>query len=282
MKRIMAMKNVGPALKQVLNRMHDAVEKRPESVCKAMPRLVAVSKTKPVDLIVEAYEHGQRHFGENYVQELAKKAADPRIQQLKDLKWHFIGHLQRNKSIPNLYMVETINSERLAQSLNSSWGKVNSEPLNVMVEVNTSDEETKKGCRADDCITIVEYVIKNCPNLKFVGLMTIGQYNYDWEQCGPNPDFICLIKYQEIVCKKFNLTKQQVELSMGMSSDFDKAIVMGSTNVRVGSTIFGEREPKLKQPAAEERPAIDVDPNTTATEDLVTKASANLDELSLT
>lgn len=113
------------------------------------PRLVAVSKIKPVPLIIEAYDAGQRHFGENYVNELAEKAIDPQIiDKCKEIKWHFIGHLQTNKinkllGSPNLFIVETIDSEKLATNVNKQWIKIrkNEDKLNVMVQVNTSAEE---------------------------------------------------------------------------------------------------------------------------------------------
>ncbi|XP_031563055.1 pyridoxal phosphate homeostasis protein-like [Actinia tenebrosa] len=289
MRKIMALENVGPALRGVLARINEAVEKRPENLPKVVPRLVAVSKTKPVEYILEAYEHGQRNFGENYVQELAKKASDPRLHQLSDLKWHFIGHLQRNKcnnltAIPNLFMVETINSTQLATALNKSWGRTdNKEPLKVMVEVNTSNEKSKMGCGSDDCCSIVNFIIQNCPNLKFIGLMTIGQYNYDWGKHGPNPDFMCLMRCQENVCEKLNMPQDQVELSMGMSSDFDKAILMGSTNVRVGSTIFGERDPTTKKGSteSEEKTAANKDNKSEPEKDEKPELSSNLKKLAL-
>lgn len=114
-----------------------------------VPRLVAVSKIKPAALIVEAYEAGQRHFGENYVNELAEKASDPLIlEKCKDIKWHFIGHLQTNKvnkllGSPKLFMVETVDSEKLADNLNKQWPKYrqSDERLPVMVQINTSAED---------------------------------------------------------------------------------------------------------------------------------------------
>ena len=115
------------------------------------PRLVAVSKIKPAALIVQAYEAGQRHFGENYVNELAEKASDPLIlEKCKDIKWHFIGHLQTNKinkllGAPKLFMVETVHSAKLADNLNKQWPKYreNDEKLPVMVQINTSAEDGK-------------------------------------------------------------------------------------------------------------------------------------------
>lgn len=120
-----------------------------QDLAKTKPTLVAVSKTKPVDLIVAAYEAGQRHFGENYVQELVDKANNSIIlEKCNEIRWHFIGHLQSNKinkilSLPNIYMVQTVDSEKLATQLNKNWPKFGppDSKLNVMVQVNTSNEE---------------------------------------------------------------------------------------------------------------------------------------------
>lgn len=108
-----------------------------------------MSKIKPVPVIIEAYEAGQRHFGENYVNELAEKAHNPLIlEKCKEIKWHFIGHLQTNKinkclGAPGLYIVETVDSEKLAGNLDKQWAKIRSGEgkLNVMVQVNTSGED---------------------------------------------------------------------------------------------------------------------------------------------
>ncbi|XP_078358532.1 pyridoxal phosphate homeostasis protein-like isoform X1 [Oculina patagonica] len=274
MKRVrnLSMEGLGLALRSVITRVKDATAKRSSELPRTAPRLVAVSKLKPADCIIEAYEHGQRHFGENYVQELIEKSNNPKVQELKDIRWHFIGHLQTNKcnnivGVPNLFMIETVDSAKLASTLNSSWSKQNKpQPLNVMVQVNTSKEEMfpmqkavvssanisteafsvflgKSGCSSDHCVELVEHVIQHCPHLKFSGLMTIGEMNYDWSQ-GANPDFVCLVECRKKVCEKLGLSLEDVELSMGMSNDFDKAILMGSTNVRVGSTIFGARQPR--------------------------------------
>ncbi|KAI5645703.1 pyridoxal phosphate homeostasis protein [Phthorimaea operculella] len=240
-------------LKTVLSQIEAAVARRSKDLPQVAPRLVAVSKIKPVPLIVQAYEGGQRHFGENYVNELAEKAIDPQIlDKCKEIKWHFIGHLQTNKinkllGSPNLFMVETIDSEKLADSVNKQWTKIRKEEkkLNVMVQVNTSGEEAKNGIAPSDATKLVEHVIKNCPSLEFNGLMTIGQYDYDVSK-GPNPDFLCLVKCRQEVCEKLGLDINNVELSMGMSSDFEHAIELGATTVRVGSTIFGARPPKNK------------------------------------
>ncbi|KAL0860805.1 hypothetical protein ABMA27_009349 [Loxostege sticticalis] len=238
-------------LKTVLAQIEAAVSRRSKDLPQVAPRLVAVSKIKPAALIIQAYEGGQRHFGENYVNELAEKACDPQIlEKCKEIKWHFIGHLQTNKinkllGSPGLFMVETIDSEKLADNVNKQWVKYrkDEEKLKIMVQVNTSGEEAKNGIEPSESPKLVEHVLKNCPNLDFVGLMTIGQYDYDTSK-GPNPDFLTLAKCRQEVCQKLNLDINNVELSMGMSCDFEHAIELGATTVRVGSNIFGARPPK--------------------------------------
>ncbi|XP_005092694.2 pyridoxal phosphate homeostasis protein [Aplysia californica] len=242
-----AMSTIARQLKQVSEKVTAAGLKRPEKLQYVQPRLVAVSKTKGVDMIVEAYDAGQRHFGENYVVELIDKANDIELQdRCDDIKWHFIGHLQRNKvskllDIPNLFVVETIDSERLAKAVNDAWVRQGKqEPLNIMVQVNTSGEENKSGCAVGETAKLVGYIRENCPKLNILGLMTIGAYDYN-PMAGPNPDFQALFQIREEVCKAHNIPIDKMELSMGMSSDFEQAIELGSTNVRVGSTIFGAR-----------------------------------------
>ena len=218
-------------------------ERQPE------PRLVAVSKTKPAEVVRWAYESGQRHFGENYVQELVEKAKDPSLSALSDIRWHFIGHLQRNKcnnlfSAPGLWMVETVDSERLATALDTSWRKKEPEQrLKIYLQVNTSGEESKSGCQPQHIPQLVEHVRDNCPGLEFCGLMTIGRMGHDYST-RPNPDFEALARTRESLCSQLGLEQQCVELSMGMSSDFTQAVAAGSSNVRVGSNIFGARAPK--------------------------------------
>lgn len=239
-------------LKTVLAQIDAAVLRRSKDLPQIVPRLVAVSKIKPASLIIQAYEAGQRHFGENYVNELSEKANDPLIlEKCKDIKWHFIGHLQTNKinkllGSPGLFIVETVDSDKLADNLNKQWGKIRKEEvkLNIMVQINTSGEEAKNGIEPSRATQLVEHVIKNCPNLDFKGLMTIGQYDYDLK--APNPDFLTLAKCRQDVCENLNLDIKQVELSMGMSSDFEHAIELGATSVRVGTTIFGVRPAKNK------------------------------------
>ncbi|CAG5118012.1 unnamed protein product [Candidula unifasciata] len=239
--------SIARQIKLVLDKMEAAALRRPESLQYAKPRLVAVSKTKSVDMIIEAYDAGQRHFGENYVVELYDKASDFELQdRCRDIRWHFIGHLQRNKvskllDVPNLFVVETVDSIRLAKAINETWQRLNKiDPLNVMAQVNTSGEESKSGCAPEEVVQLVKYIKEECPRISLVGLMTIGSFDHD-PSTGPNPDFQALFKARENVCKELDMRPQDLDLSMGMSNDFEHAIEMGSTSVRVGSTIFGSR-----------------------------------------
>ncbi|XP_077487792.1 pyridoxal phosphate homeostasis protein [Amblyomma americanum] len=241
MRMIMSEVDVARALKLVREKIAAASAGLPGP----SPRLVAVSKTKPKELVIAAYNEGQRNFGENYIQELLDKANSPEIRRdCPQIKWHFIGRLQSNKvtklpKIPNLFMVETLESQKIADALNNVWTSSGRPPLNVMVQVNTSGEEQKNGIEPRDASQLVKFLTKECPSLKFAGLMTIGMAEHD--NTGPNPDFLCLAKCREQVCNELGLNVSDVELSMGMSADFEEAIRMGSTNVRVGSTIFGHR-----------------------------------------
>ncbi|XP_077000604.1 pyridoxal phosphate homeostasis protein isoform X2 [Tamandua tetradactyla] len=214
---------VGLALRAVNERVQQAVARRPPDLPAIQPRLVAVSKTKPVDVVIEAYEHGQRIFGENYVQELLEKATNPKIlSSCPEIKWHFIGHLQK-------------------QNVNKLMGK--------------------HGLPPSEAVAVVEHINAKCPSLEFVGLMTIGSLGHDLHQ-GPNPDFQTLLSLRKELCKKLSIPTEKVELSMGMSGDFQHAIEVGSTNVRIGSTIFGERDyskkPALDKSAADLKGTVGV------------------------
>ncbi|XP_042332659.1 pyridoxal phosphate homeostasis protein [Sceloporus undulatus] len=246
---------LGPALRAVREQLQQAAARRPQSLPAIQPRLVAVSKTKPAEMVIEAYNHGQRSFGENYVQELLEKASDSRIlSSCPDIKWHFIGHLQKNNvnkliGVPNLFMLETVDSLKLADRVNASWQKKGSlEKLKIMVQINTSGEDSKHGLPPGETVTTVAHILQKCTSLEFVGLMTIGSFGHDLSK-GPNPDFQMLIALRQEVCEKLNIPIENVELSMGMSTDFQHAIEVGSTNVRIGSTIFGERDYSNKPPS---------------------------------
>lgn len=199
-------------------------------------QLVAVSKTKPASMIKELYDVGHRHFGENYFQELEEKAS----QLPTDIQWHFIGHLQSSKAskllkaVPNLAVVESVDSMKLASKLNSACETNNRTSLDVYIQVHTSDEETKSGLTPDELIPAVLEIRSNCPRLSIRGLMTIGAP-------GDYAAFDLLSSCRAQVAQALSVDENSLELSMGMSSDYEIAISKGATVVRVGSTIFGPR-----------------------------------------
>ncbi|KFM73868.1 Proline synthase co-transcribed bacterial-like protein, partial [Stegodyphus mimosarum] len=168
-----------------------------------------------------------------------------------DIKWHFIGHLQSNKvnkllGVPNLYMLQTVDSKKLADAVDKAWAKKQEvDPLKIMIQVNTSGEESKSGISPDELYELTQHVIGNCHNLSLVGFMTIGYAQYDLT-LAPNPEFLALANYKEIACQKFNLDADTFGLSMGMSHDFEHAIENGSTCIRIGSSIFGSRNVKAQ------------------------------------
>ena len=239
--------SVAAALETVRTKLQAAYAPSPWHSLQPPPRLVAVSKTKPAEVIQWAYDSGQRHFGENYVQELVEKAHDPALANL-DIHWHFIGHLQRNKcnsltAVPGLWLVETVDSDRLATALDNSWKKKtqSKNKLKIYLQVNTSGEELKSGCHPDNVPGLVQHVQEKCTGLEFCGLMTIGKMNHDYSS-GNNPDFETLVKTRDQLCVQLGLERGKVELSMGMSADYEEAVTAGSSNVRVGSVIFGARK----------------------------------------
>lgn len=200
-------------------------------------KLVAVSKFKPAACILELYRAGHRDFGENYVQELVAKAAE----LPKDINWHFIGHLQSQKAkvllrdVPNLHAMETIDSEKIASKLNSAVDPSARGPLNVFVQVCTSDEGTKSGISPAEAPGLCEYIVRHCPQLSLSGLMTIGAP-------GDCSCFDTLRECRNAVTEQLGVAADTLGLSMGMSADYCEAIARGSTSVRVGSTIFGARD----------------------------------------
>ncbi|ORY74985.1 hypothetical protein BCR35DRAFT_321852 [Leucosporidium creatinivorum] len=228
------------------------------------PRLVAVSKLKPASDILALYQHGVRHFGENYPQELVDKAKE----LPSDIEWHFIGALQSNKakmlaSIPNLFALETLTSIKSANHLHntlSSLSPPRTTPLNVFLQLNTSSEPQKAGlapsASADsDLLALATHIVEKCPTLRLRGLMTIGSFESSTADGELNPDFEVLVKAREELVEELRrkvgsneefdaVVKEGLELSMGMSEDFAQAIRQGSSNVRVGSKIFGKRPPR--------------------------------------
>lgn len=205
-------------------------------------KLVCVSKFKPASDIQALYDEGVRDFGENYVQELTDKAKE----LPKDIRWHFIGGLQSNKckdlaKIENIYVVETIDSIKKARKLDEARGNSGFGKVGVYIQVNTSGEEQKSGCKPEEVVEIAKFII-DCDNLELRGLMTIGSYGASSSD-GFNEEFEVLRKCSEVVTSELQLVEPLV-LSMGMSGDFVQALKQGSSSVRVGSRIFGERPKK--------------------------------------
>jgi PLP dependent protein len=231
---------VSVAFKQIYGK----IESIAAANARKVPRLVAVSKTKPIEDIMEVYSLGHRSFGENYVHELLEKA--PKLPT--DIQWHFIGQLQSNKvkslvtDVPNLYMIESVDSIKLAEKIEKACvTSGRSSNLRILIQVNTSDEEQKGGLSTiNEIVELVQYVLTNCPHITFSGLMTIGKLG---EVANIYFEKLSAMK-AELLLKLPELQAMDLELSMGMSADFEQAILCGSTSVRVGSSIFGERVKK--------------------------------------
>ncbi|KAL4730261.1 hypothetical protein ACLX1H_002294 [Fusarium chlamydosporum] len=212
-------------------------------------RLVAVSKLKPANDILALHQApaSHSHFGENYAQELTQKAA----LLPKTVQWHFIGGLQSGK-IPNLFCVSSIDTSKKAQLLNTTRANLlSSEPdlpkIGVHVQVNTSGEESKSGCApGDETVALCREILETCTSLHLLGLMTIGAIARSKATTAEteNEDFVTLKEQRDLVAKELGLDPESLELSMGMSEDFEGAVRLGSGEVRVGSTIFGERPAK--------------------------------------
>ncbi|KAJ9094625.1 hypothetical protein QFC20_006865 [Naganishia adeliensis] len=245
------------------------------------PRLVAVSKLKPASDILALYDAGHRHFGENYPQELSEKAAI----LPKDIVWHFIGTLQSNKAkglveeVGGGLVVETVGGGKVAGLLEKAMakrveGNAGKEGrLNVFIQVNTSHESVKSGVdplpTASDTTDLANHElvklatsIISSPHLNLQGLMTIGSLSSS-TSASPNPDFSILSETRNqlfrylsseegkthlgpAAAQRIPEKEEHWELSMGMSSDYEQAIRQGSSSVRVGTKIFGERPKKVE------------------------------------
>jgi pyridoxal phosphate enzyme (YggS family) len=209
--------------------------RRPEEIA-----LMAVSKTFPPTVIREAYEAGQRLFGENRVQEFSDKA--PALRDLTDAEWHMIGHLQSNKAAKAAELfsaVDSVDSLRLAEKLNAAAQRANKR-LPVLIEINVGSEAAKSGAAPDS--PELKQLLSAAPSLEalqFRGLMTIPPFTEDPQQA--RPYFRRLRELRDhLSASRFPGISLDV-LSMGMSHDFEVAIEEGSTCMRVGTAIFGER-----------------------------------------
>jgi len=207
--------------------------------------LVAVSKTKTVEDILELYELGQRDFGENYVQELVGK-----YEQLpKDIRWHFIGHLQTNKVkliAPFVHLIQSVDSKKLLKEINKE-AKKNNRIIDCLLEVYIAKEETKFGLDSGEIQKLITRICttdkdqNSFQNICIKGLMGMASFTDDKETVRNE------FKFLKSLFDKLPTTNFQLKtLSMGMSADYEIAIEEGSNMVRIGSLLFGKRETKAK------------------------------------
>ncbi len=219
------------------------VEKKVCAACERAGRrrdevtLIAVSKTKPVSMIEELLPGGTRDFGENKVQELCEK-----YEQLpKDIRWHLIGHLQRNKVkyvVDKACLIHSVDSLRLAEAI-SAEGKKRGITVPVLIEVNVAGEESKFGVKPEEAEGLIRE-IAGMPSISVKGLMTIAPYVENPEE--NRIHFSNLRKlYVDIKNKNIDNVSMNI-LSMGMTGDYEVAIEEGATMIRVGTGIFGERD----------------------------------------
>lgn len=198
--------------------------------------LIAVSKTKPVELLNEAYDAGIRNFGENKVQEMCEKYE---VME-KDIHWHMIGHLQTNKVkylIGKTALIHSVDSYKLACEIEKQAAKHDC-MMDILIEVNIAEEESKFGLTEEEVIELVKQVAK-LPHIRIKGLMTVAPYVVDSEE---NRPFFRKIKQLSVDIDNQNIDNVSMNiLSMGMSGDYMVAIEEGATMIRVGTSIFGER-----------------------------------------
>lgn len=202
--------------------------------------LIAVSKTKPVSDIEELYRHGVREFGENKVQELCDK-----YEKLpKDIKWHMIGHLQRNKVkylIDKVEMIHSVDSVRLAKTIEEEAAKKQL-TVNILIEVNVAEEESKFGLKYEETLNMIKE-ISDFTHIRIRGLMTIAPFTETEEN---NRIYFKKLKKLAVDIDSKNIHNVSMGfLSMGMTGDYHTAIEEGATHVRVGTAIFGERNYNL-------------------------------------
>lgn len=197
--------------------------------------LVAVSKTKPIEMLMEAYEAGFKRFGENYVQELTEKQE----KMPKDIEWHFIGHLQSNKVryiAPFVSLIHSVDSFKLLQEINKQAAK-NDRIIDCLLQIYIAEEDTKSGMTEEECLEILQSeTLKNLGNIRIVGLMGMSTFTDDETQV--RKEFRKLKTFHSSLLVSYPYLRT---ISMGMSGDYEIAIEEGSTMIRVGSKIFGNR-----------------------------------------
>ena len=204
-------------------------------------RLVAVSKFHPVETLQEAYDAGQRLFGENRAQELVAKAP----QLPSDIRWHFIGHLQKNKVraiMPHVSVIESVDSISLLKLIEKEAARID-RTIDVLLQLHVAQEETKSGFSIDEVLEAAEAgeLTENLPHVHVCGVMAMASLTDDMDQVAQEFD---LVRRTYITLKDgpFDDSEYFNELSMGMSDDWQVAVRFGSTLVRIGTAIFGARE----------------------------------------
>jgi pyridoxal phosphate enzyme (YggS family) len=215
---------LGERLEQVEQRIQNAARRAGRA--RSEITLIAVTKKFPSEVIREAYQLGLRKFGENYVQEFEGK--HPALVDLKDAEFHLIGHLQSNKArtaADIFQVIQTVDSAKLAGRLDQA-----AKPLEVMIEVKLSDEESKAGAAPGDLPALID-ALRGCANLRLTGLMTMPPWNDDAEVTRPY--------FRRLA--ELGRTHGLEKLSMGMSHDLEAAIEEGSTHIRIGTALFGPR-----------------------------------------
>lgn len=211
-------------------------------VLKELPehvQLVAVSKTKPSSFIIEAYDAGERHFGENKALEMRDKS----LELAEDIKWHFIGHLQRNKVkyiIPSVHLIHSVDSFRLLQEINKEAIKKD-RVVNCLLQFHIAKETSKFGFsieEANQVLTREEFLLLK--NVNIVGIMGMATFSEDKNLVRSEFKILKTV-FEELKSTVFSEKSDFKEISMGMSGDYLLAIEEGATIVRVGSSIFGSR-----------------------------------------
>jgi pyridoxal phosphate enzyme (YggS family) len=202
-------------------------------------KLVAVSKTKPIEDITEAYRTGHKIFGENKVQEIVYKHE----KLPKDIEWHFIGHLQRNKVkliVQFVDMIHSVDSLRLLEKINEEARNIN-KIVNCLLQIHIAEEETKYGFSEDELVQLLPLSeFNNLQNIKVCGLMSMATYTNDTKQIYREFKYLSDL-FKTIKDNYFTDNEYFKEISIGMSGDYKIAVDCGSTMVRIGSNIFGER-----------------------------------------
>ena len=227
-------------LKENLEEVEEKIAKACERAGRAREEvtLIAVSKTKPVEMLQEIYDEGIRDFGENKVQELTEKYE----VMPKDMKWHMIGHLQRNKVkyiVDKVTLIHSVDSLRLAETISREAEKKDV-TVPILIEVNIAGEETKFGLSSKEEVISLTEQIAALPNLSVKGLMTVAPPAEDPEE---NRPFFREIRQLSVDITNKNIDNVSMEiLSMGMTNDYTVAIEEGATMVRVGTGIFGARD----------------------------------------